>query len=169
MPTPTGPVIHGAPDTRMQFKAQIVSAGTSTALPGIPTPAGKTTLLVRLRVSADPADHTMLAPPKEEWSVTYPGCTEGIECEGVDGESFYLSEAAVRAGHSSADAPAVMRGDSFAANTLYFTYIWRTVPVDADLKNAQLCAGRLPGPDDCTPLGPVAPLTDVNSLELSKF
>ncbi|MFJ8038891.1 hypothetical protein ACIRBX_00065 [Kitasatospora sp. NPDC096147] len=168
VPTPTGPVIHGAVNDKVRFAAQIVSVGTSTALPKVPTPAGKTMVLVRLRVTSDPVDHTMLAPPKEEWSITYPGCTSGSACVGADGESRFLPESAVRSGVTGG-AAAVTLGETLAANTFYFTYIWKAVPVDADLSKAELCAARLPGPDECTPLGPVTPLTDVNSLDLKAF
>ncbi|MFF2628661.1 hypothetical protein ACFVUN_23155 [Kitasatospora griseola] len=82
--------------------------------------------------------------------------------------SRFLPEAAVRAGSADA-APAVTRGETLAANTYCFTYIWRAVPVNADLGQAELCAARLPGPDECTPLGLAAPLTDVNSLDLTEF
>ncbi len=162
-PSPTGPAIHG--DT---IKAQIVSAGTSAALPGVAAPAGKTALLVRLKVTSDPEGRTAKSPMFEAWAIRYPTCESipGTGCWSIDGESHFLTEADARAGHSSG---AVWPGNPLNADTAYFAYIWKFVPEGDDLHEAKLCT--FGGSGECIPLGPVTPLApqDVSSLDLRQY
>ncbi|MFE2409958.1 hypothetical protein ACFXDE_16640 [Kitasatospora sp. NPDC059408] len=162
-PSPTGPAIHG--DT---IKAQVVSVGTSAALPGVAAPAGKTALLVRLKVTSDPEGRTARSPMFMAWAIRYPACESipGTGCWNVDGESHFLTEADARAGHTFG---AVWPGRPLEADTAYFAYIWKFVPEGDDLHEAKLCT--FAGTGECIPLGPVTALApqDVRSLDLAQY
>ncbi|MFB7617582.1 hypothetical protein [Kitasatospora sp. NPDC056181] len=156
VPTARGQVLHGVTvDTG--FTAQVVSANTSAALPGIAAPTGRTTLLVRLKVASDPADRTVNAPNHQALVVKFPGCDPLRDCFTADDGARAVPEGDVREGVHMNSVP-----DWFGkldANTAYYKYVWQFVPEGADLSAAQLCSKRIGNQQDvCVPLGPVEPL-----------
>ncbi|MFD0273982.1 hypothetical protein ACFVHB_08705 [Kitasatospora sp. NPDC127111] len=154
-PAGRGPVLHSVfGDTG--FTAQVVSANTSSALPGIAAPLGKTTLLVRLKVTSDPVDRTSKAPNHLILVVKYPTCGAAPDCWHTDGGARALPESDVLEGLHMNSVP-----DWFGtlnANTTYYKYVWQFVPEGTDLSAAQFCSQQGAGKDDvCIPLGPVEP------------
>ncbi|MEV0192826.1 hypothetical protein AB0I39_30380 [Kitasatospora purpeofusca] len=160
LPKPSGEVVHGSvpKDGGYRYTAQLVGETHRTAaLPGEPVPAGKTAVLFRLKLAADPVDRSSMAPPELLVGIQGSWCGKaGDTCSiWANGASRLVVESSVRAGNHR---DSVLIGDVMDANTVYYRYYWQFVPETADLSDARLCFNQGDGKEACTPLGPVTPL-----------
>ncbi|MER7582286.1 hypothetical protein [Kitasatospora sp. NPDC097691] len=157
LPVASGPVLHGIihAGEDYRYQAQLISADTSTALPGVPVPAGKTAVLIRVKVSSDPVDRTGIAPNHQSLAIKFPGCSD---CSWMEYASPTVPESDLLEGTTMGRTPEAL--GKMEANMQYYKYFWQFVPEGTDLSSAQWCTtSTLPAEVQCAPLGKVTPLT----------
>ncbi|MFD8781305.1 hypothetical protein [Kitasatospora sp. NPDC059599] len=157
LPVASGPVLHGIMHTAGDygFQAQLISANTSTALPGVPVPVGKTAVLIRVKLGSDPADRTSIVPNHQSLAIKFPGCNN---CMWTENASPNVPESDLLEGTKSGRTPEAL--GKMEANMPYYKYFWQFVPEGTDLTTAQWCTtSPLPAEVKCAPLGQVTPLT----------